>query len=452
MLKKQTARWNAWRSLSTNRRIFSAMVVVVAMSVLAKLATVGKELVVAGYFGTGEVLDAFLIAFLLPMFAISVLAGSFSAAMMPAYVRTRDKLGAQAAGRLFSSVMVLGLLFLITAALVLAALAPVLLPLLGSGFSAATMALTQSLFYGLLPVLVLTGMGHLYAMAMNANERFAMVALIPAITPICAVIMLVLLLDSWGIHALVAGILLGATIELLVLMRTASWHGIPLLPWWHGMSDELRVVMGQYAPMVAGAFLMSGTVLVDQAMAAMLSPGSVSALNYANRVVAMLLGIGAIALGTAVLPHFSRMVAAEDWAGIRHTFRVYSRLLLFISVPVTAVLFWFSELIIGLLFERGAFSAEDTVLVGQAQAFYVLQIPFYVLGILTVRLISSLRANHILMWGTCISLPLNILLNYLFMQWLGVTGIALSTACVYVVSFFYLSYHLKKVLQQHENG
>ena len=123
------------------------------------------------------------------------------------------------------------------------------------------------------------------------------------------------------------------------------------------MSNELRTVMAQYAPMVAGAFLMSSTVLVDQAMAAMLESGSVATLNYANKVVATLLGIGAMALGTAVLPHFSRMVAAEEWTGVRHTLKTYTRLILMVSIPLTILLFLFSETIIKLLFERGAFSA-----------------------------------------------------------------------------------------------
>lgn len=447
MLKEKIARWTAWQGVSTNRRIFAAMVVVVAMTVVAKLVVAAKELVVAGYFGTGEMVDAFLIAFLLPMFAINVLAGSFSSAMMPAYIRTRDSKGEAAAQRLFSSVMALGILFLIVTAFAFAVLAPVLLPLLGSGFSMQTMALTQSLFYWLLPVLVLTGIGHLYTTAMNASERFATAALAPAITPICAVTVLVLLADKWGIQALAGGTLLGAVIELAVLAKLATRRNIPFLPRWGGMTDELRGVIGQYTPMVAGAFLMSGTVLVDQSMAAMLEPGSVAALNYANRVVALILGIGAMALGTVILPHFSRMVAAKDWAGVRHTFKTYARIIVFISIPLTAVLFLISESIISILFERGAFNAEDTSLVGQIQAFYVLQIPFYVLGVLTVRLISSLKANHILMWGAGISLPLNILLNYIFMQWIGVAGIALSTACVYGVSFLYLSIMLAKKLR-----
>lgn len=444
MLKKQTARWNAWQVSSTNRRIFAAMVVVVVMTVVAKFAVVAKELVVAGYFGTGEMVDAFLVAFLLPMFAINVLAGSFSAAMMPAYIRVRDNAGVVDAQRLFSSVMALGILFLVTAALVLAALGPVLLPLLGSGFSAEVMTLTQSLFYWLLPVLVLTGIGHLYATAMNAGERFAVVALAPAITPLSAVVVLVLLVDEWGIHALVMGTLLGAIIELAILMRAATRRGIPLLPRWHGMTDEVRGVMKQYTPMMAGAFLMSSTVLVDQAMAAMLESGSVATLNYANKVVAMILGIGAMALGTAVLPHFSRMVAVNDWAGVRHTFRIYARLILLFSVPVTALLFLFSEAITGLLFERGAFSVGDTRLVGQVQAFYVLQIPFYMLAILGVRLISAIARNDILMRISFINLVVNIIGNYLLMSYIGVAGIALSTTLVYALSYGMILFSLKK--------
>jgi len=444
MLKKRIIRWNNWQAVSTNRKIFSAMLIVLFMTGAAKFAAVAKELVVANYFGTSEVVDAFIIAFLLPMFAINVLAGSFHSAMMPTYIRVRDNVGKEASHRLFSSVVLLGGLFLVIAACVLAALAPLLLPLLGSGFSEQTMALTKSLYYWLLPVMVLTGMGHLYATVINAGERFAVVALAPAITPIIAVVFLLLLMDKWGIHALVVGTLFGAVFELALVARAARQQGFPLLPSWSGMTDEVRSVMGQYAPMIAGAFLMSSTLLVDQAMASMLGSGSVATLNYANKVVAMILGIGSMALGTAILPHFSRLVGSEDWVALRHTFRTYARLILLISLPLTALLFLYSETIIGLLFERGAFDVNDTRLVGQVQALYVLQIPFYILAILGVRLISAMRRNDILMKISSINLVVNIIGNYLFMSYLGVAGIALSTALVYMLSCGMILFSLNK--------
>jgi putative peptidoglycan lipid II flippase len=89
---------------------------------------------------------------------------------------------------------------------------------------------------------------------------------------------------------------------------------------------------------------------------------------------------------------------------------------------------------IDLLFERGAFTAQDTRQVAQAQAYYLLQIPFFMLGILGVRLISAAAKNIVLMKIAAVGLPLNIALNYMLMQRMGVAGIALSTTFVYVSS------------------
>jgi putative peptidoglycan lipid II flippase len=203
--------------------------------------------------------------------------------------------------------------------------------------------------------------------------------------------------------------------------------------------------------MVAGALLMSMTGVVDQGMAAMLDPGSVAALSYGTKIVTFVTGLGMMAIGTAVLPHFSQMTGAKDWQAIRHTVRTYSRLILLLCVPVTLLIVLLAEPLISVLFERGAFLRSDVRLVARILAFASLQIPFYLLGILFVRLISSLRKNTLLLWGAAISLPLDVVLNLAFMRWMGVAGIALSTSIVMMVScgYLYLSaaYALRKAEQ-----
>src|SRR5207244_10336914 len=114
---------------------------------------------------------------------------------------------------------------------------------------------------------------------------------------------------------------------------------------------------------VAGSFLMGGTTVVSQSMAAMLGPGSVSVLACGNKVTNLFVGVGAVAVSTAVLPHFSRMVTVMDWHGLRHTLGTYTRLLLFITLPVPLALMYYSEPVAALLFERGAFTKSDTFVV-----------------------------------------------------------------------------------------
>ena len=438
---------NIWQQQSVNRRIFATMITVGGFTFVVNLAATVKELVVANQFGTGDVLDAFLIAFLLPSFAINVVMGSFNAALIPTFIHVRENEGIEKAQQLFSSVIVWNTVVLVIVSVLLAMASSFILPILGSGFSPEKQALTRSIFFVLLPILAISGLGITWAAVLNASERFALVAISPMIKPIVTVALLVGMGKIWGIYALAAGTVGGVVLEAGLLAWGVRRRGFYLVPRWHGLTPPMKKVINQYLPMVAGAFFMSSTSLVDQSMAAMLGPGSVSTLNYAGKAVTLILGVGSISLGTAVFPHFSRMVAVYDWAGIRYTLKTYTYLILLVTIPLTLILVFFSESLVRFFFERGAFTSADTWRVSQVQALFLLQVPFYFLGILMVRLISSLKINRILMQAAIINLFLKITFNYLLMQRLGAAGIALSTTLVYVVSFIYCSIMLYKQIK-----
>ena len=186
--------------------------------------------------------------------------------------------------------------------------------------------------------------------------------------------------------------------------------------------------------MLTGAILTSGNVVVDQAMAAMLATGSVAALNYGNRVVQLPLSLLAAPLGTALMPYLSQLVAAKNWRELRRTASRYIAMSLAIALPLTAGLVFFSRPIVRLLFHRGAFSEADVLEVSRVQSLYALQIPAYLVSVIVVRLISSIQANQVLLVASILNLVTNIVLNFVFMRWLGLPGIALSTSLVYFLS------------------
>lgn len=430
--------WNTWQERSVNRRIGAAMVTVGGLTALVKLVAVVKELVVAYEFGTGDALDAFLIAFVLPSFAITLIGASMNAALIPIYIQVREQEGPEAAQRVLSSVMVLTIGFLVAMSLVLAVTASHTLPLLASGFAAEKLVLTHSLYNVLLFTLVLGGLTTAWGAILNANHRYALAAVVPVATSIITIFLVVVMAKHWGSYALAVGGVGGALIETVLLGWGLAREGISLIPRWCGMSPAVKQILQQFSPMVAGAFLMGGTAVVSQSMAAMLGSGSVSALAYGNKVTNLVVGIGAVAVSTAVLPHFSRMVTEKDWHGLRHTLGTYTRLLLVISLPVTLAMIYYSEPMVAVLFQRGAFTDSDTHIVGQVQAIILLQIPLYVVGLLFVRLISALKANQVMMWGNAINLLVSIVLNYVLMQWFGVVGIASATSLMYLISCCFL--------------
>ncbi|WP_334994790.1 murein biosynthesis integral membrane protein MurJ [Nostoc sp.] len=437
--------WKQLTSGSINRQIFGAAMIVGLLTALVKVAAVGKELVVAQRFGTGDDLDAFLIALLVPSFIINVVAGSFNTALIPTYMQVREQEGIKAAQRLFCGATISGLGLLGITTILMVASAPLYLPYIAAGFSPEKLDMTFHLLCAIAPLVLLSGIIIIWGAVLNAGERFALAALSPIMTPTISVLLL-LMVKSWGIFALVAGLVCGAVLEIILLGTALHRQGISWLPKWYGFDTHLRQVVSQYFPMIAGGFLMCSTNLVDQSMAAMLSPGSVAALSYGNKLISFPISLATTALSTAVIPYFSKMVVSKDWIGARHTLKQYMQIIFMTTMLLTAFLLVFSEPLVKILFQRGSFTANDTHLIAQIQNYFALQIPFYIAGTLVVRLISAMQANHILMWGSAYNLIINIVLNYVFMQWFDVIGIALSTTCVYIFSFLFLTHYANKKL------
>jgi putative peptidoglycan lipid II flippase len=440
-----------WQNLargSINRQIFAAAIVVTIFTILVKLVAFSKESIVAWKFGTNDFVDAFLIAAIVPDFIVNVVAGSLNAALIPTYIKVREQEGNKAAEKLLSGATLCSLALLGSMTIFIIIMAPVYLPWMTVGFSAAKLALTFKLLYVTTPLVLLSGIIVLFSAVLNAEERFAFAALSPILTPAVTIVLLLLFGQSLGIFALAIGLVLGAILELILLGSVLSRRGFALRPKWFGLSPALRQVVKQYSPAMMGALLMCSTALVDQSMAAMLAPGSVAALNYASRVSSFPLMLGATAISTAAIPYLSKMIASGDWEGVNHTLRSFLALIFLITIPLTGLLVFLSEPIIQLLFQRGAFTAQETHLVAQILSAYALQIPFYIAGIFVVKLLTSLCLNHILMWVSVFNLLINVGLNYLFMQWLGITGIALSTSSVYIFSFFYVLFFAFKSLRK----
>jgi putative peptidoglycan lipid II flippase len=425
---------------------------VTSLVLVVKACTLIKEMAIARRFGAGDALDAFYVALVLPTFLMNVVGDSFNAAFIPTYIEVRERHGTRAAERLLSNIAVIDLTVLVAVSLLLATSPGWLLPLLGSSFGLSKLALARTLYLLLLIWLSLSGLSTLWRATLNAREHFALTALIPILSPLTILIVLAVAGNSWGVYSLAVGTVLGVAAELIVCGYVLRLSGSTVIPRWYGFDAYVWKVLSQYAPVVTGSLLIGSTVLVDQTMAAMLGSGNVSALNYANKLLGIPLNLGIYSVSIAVFPTFSLLCAKEDWAGLRRTLRSYTWFLALLTVPLTVTLAWFSEPFVALFFHAGAFTRQDVHLVAKVQSLLCLQVPFYSIGVLYVRAISALKRNHILMWGTTISVCLNVLLNYLFMQLLGLPGIALSTSVVYATSCCYLCFMLSRALRQRESA
>jgi putative peptidoglycan lipid II flippase len=426
-------------SRSTSWRMLADTATVGGWTAAVKVAGAVKVILAARFFGAGDAMDAYLIAFLLPAFFMDLLAGPLDSALIPALIELRQKQGKAAAETLYSNVLAAAGAAFILAALAAAAISGVILPLLAPSFGPEKLELTGRLLLVMIAVVPFGSLAATWRAVLNSEHQFAYAAAVPLITPLASIVGLLACGKQYGVMALAVATLAGGTLEAIAAGIGVKRAGYPMVPRWAGVTASLRQVADQYAPLLAVTLVMTGTSLVDQGMAARLGSGSVSALNYGTRLLGVLIVIGPTAVGTAVLPHISVGAMFGDPRVLRRTLRTYGVVILAVILPATAALMYFSEPIIRVLFQQGAFSHTATHLVGVVQRTSLLQLPIAVLLALEIRLTSALKANHLLYRVAALSLVLTLVLDYAFMRWWGVVGIALAGFAIRLVSSLYLS-------------
>ena len=427
-----------FRRRAVSWRVLLQMATVGAYTCLVKVAGGAKLVLTARAFGMSDGLDAYLIAFLLPSFVCDTLAGPLSSALVPTFIEVRELEGIDAAHRLYRSALAASAGLMTLAAIPLGLLAPWILHLLASSFDEAKLALTCSLFWVMLPIVPLTAFIIIWRSVLNTDGRFAIPAVLPALTPIASIVFLLMYGRAWGVYSLAAGTLVGAIIEVIFLSIYVFRRGFPILPRWFGRNRALDQVALQYGPVIGGVFLLGGVPLIDQGIAGMLGPGSVAALNYGTRLSMVLSAIGPSAVATAILPHFSELTVNPDWSRVRQSLRSYATVILAITLPVIVILMIYSQPLVRLFFERGEFTGADTPLVTAVQRFSLLAIPSGMVMALVLRMISSMKANYMLVRAAVLYAVLNFALDLALTRWMGIQGITLSMAVVQFICVAYL--------------
>jgi len=404
------------------------------ISSLVKIISVVKGIVIARQFGVSPELDALYIALLLPAFIGDLFASGTLTALVPLYVRTRAQEGPEAAQKLFASVTSAAIVILTAGSIVLWIISPYVIPLLAKSFHPKQVALTRYFFLYLVLLIPLSGLSGIFSAVLTARNRLAFATLAPVISTITVIISVYGFAERWGTFAIAIGMISGLVMQVIILIIGLRYLGLWPALRWRGFTPQVNTFLRQLITVAVGGCVINLIDVIDQYSAARIGPGSVSALNYGNKAVLMVVGLASVAVTTAVLPHFSALVSAHDFSGATHIVKMYSLVILSVTIPVTILLILLSPSIVTILFEGSAFTHYDTLQVSAIQRVFLLQVPPHVLGMLFVSLLWALRANWVFLLINPVCLLFKIFLNNALIGIYGVTGIGLATSITYGLS------------------
>lgn len=195
----------------------------------------------------------------------------------------------------------------------------------------------------------------------------------------------------------------------------------------------VRALVRDWSLLALGAGTLALSSFIDNAIASTLGEGAVSVLSYAWKLPAGFATLLGLTLSTVLLPYFTDLAnSAPAAAMLRSCRRVVVRLL-GLAAPLAAICALASPLLVALLFQRGRFDAQAAGLVGVTQACYFVQLPFYLLCIVTQRMLQALSRFRFLFRLQAGLVVLNALTCYGLSRVFGVAGIAVSSTLMYAL-------------------
>jgi putative peptidoglycan lipid II flippase len=432
------------------------------LTLVSRVLALVRDTLQTSFIGAGFASDAFFVAFRLPnMFRALFAEGAFNAAFIPMFNRKVAE-GELPAGLRFAeqALAVLLPVLLLFTIVMLAAAWPVTWGLSG-GFDDPTpgqFAFAVSLSRITIPYLMLISLASLLGGILNSLDKFWVNAAAPILLNISMITAL------WFFHghgpspeaafqtarAQAIAVTVGGVLQLGWLIVACRGAGVSLRFRRPRFDGDVRRLLKLILPAAVGAGAAQVNLAISTALAGgLLAAGSISYINYADRLNQLPLGLIGIGLGTILLPTVSRLLSAGKEAEAMDTQNRGIELALFLTLPATAAFIFAAEPVIRGLFQHGAFTARDTMLCGWALSAFSIGLPSYVLvKVLTPGFYArgdTATPVRLAIWSVGVNLIGNlILIPSLGRFGMGHVGPPLATALASTINVWMLYRTLRK--------
>lgn len=420
--------------------IFKGMATVALFVFVGKLISAAKEVLVAYRYGLGAEVDAYQFIYNLISWPVGVWASVLTAVLVPLAVRVRQA-RPEELPRFRSELLGFALLLGLGLAVLGWCGIKLMLDYGWAGLPATTAKLAAEALPGLITLLPLGILVTLQSAWMLSSGRHLNTLLdsVPTIFIGGAV----LLFASGGMAPLVWGTVVGSGMHLFCLILPMIRRNEVEAPSFHYRSQQWKWFWQGFGIMLGGQALLSLTVIVDQFFAVELGTGSIATLGYANRILSLIMSLAATAVSRATLPVFAQ--ARLDSAAKMHDVVMYwMKLMFLVGIGTVVIGYVLAPWAVKLLFERGAFTAADTMTVAEVLRYGLPQLPFYFSSMVLVSYALSERRFTLIFWSGVIGFVGKVAGNVFLVPALGINGISLASLCVYGANALFFWIALRK--------
>lgn len=409
------------------QKIKSSAVALIAVTLICKLIGMLRDIVLANYYGTSAVSDAYLIAVSVPTLIFYFVGHSISTAYLPMYNQVKKNKGELIALDYTNNLTCIALLIVAVLVVALIVFTTPILKLFAPGFDESTMALTVRFVRVSAASLLFMTLVSVWTGYLQANRNFVIPGSVSFVRNV-VIILSIVFSARFGLLYLGIGLLVAYVAECILLLPFA-WraHYRPKLRV-QLKEEEVKQTLYLILPILLGVCVSQVNKVVDRSIASSILTGGVSALTYAsvlNTAIQEVLVTGVI---TILFAHCAELVAQGEHEKVKAKLSKTINALVLILLPASVGVIILAEEVVTNILCRGNFDASSVHLTTGALRFYSCGIVFLAIRDTLVKLFYAYKDTKTTTVTSIIAIALNIGLNLLLSRFIGINGLAAATS------------------------
>lgn len=426
-----------------SKKTKTTALVLMLIILTSKITGFFRDIVLAQTFGAGEITDAYLTALNIPVVLFDGISAALGTTFIPIYFKIKSSKGQEEVNKFTSNILNIVIIISLVFVLLGVIFAPYIVKIFAVGFKGDVFDLTVNyskiLIFSMV-FIAINGLVSSYLVA-SGNVYISGAITIPFNIFVIIAIIFASVTES---YVMVYGTLIAYIAQLLfqlpLLIKKGYKHRLTV-----NLRDEnIRQILFLVIPVFIGSYINQINAVVNRTLASTLDSGSITALNYANKLNMFAVGVIAVAISTIMYPILSKLASEGNKKLFKINISKSINMIVIIMLPIMVVMTTFSKEIVKVLFEEGSFNSHDTYLTSTALFFYSIGILSYGLKELLAKSFYSLQDTKTPVRNATISVVINIVFSIILVNIMGIGGLALASSISATVTTMLLLISLRK--------
>lgn len=431
--------------MENSKKLAKSTLALVIFALIGKIFGYARETLMAYYFGASMATDAFVASQKATSLFSALVSSSIATTFIPMLARVEEDdpskkfhhtnnmlILSTTAGAIVAG---LGILF-----------APIIVKIVGGGFDKETFDLTVQLTKIGMPVIIFSAIVGIMTGFLQSEGRFAATGAIAIPLNIIYISYMVLFSKRFGIQGMAVASVLGVVAQAIFLLPDTIKSKFKFFFVFDIKDKYVIHALTLCIPVVFSVAINDINIIINTHLASGMAEGTVTWINYANKLNILILGVFTSAVTAVSFPILSRAFSAHDIAGGKKAIGTSVRSIMLVTIPSTVGLIVLSKPIVEIAFVHGKFTQYDADMTSPVLKFYALALCAMSLNNILNRVYYSVQDTKTPVKIGAISVLMNVILNLILIRFLGHIGLALALSIATNISVLISFLILKKKL------